>query len=59
LVLLDLWNRGMKNLTMIEIKQATSEWSEIEINTYISLIPEWLRSDSSSSSVSAVGIPVL
>jgi hypothetical protein len=44
LVLLDLWNRGMKNLTMVEIKQATSDWSENEINAYISLIPEWLRS---------------
>jgi hypothetical protein len=44
LVLLDLWNHGMKNLTTIEIKRATSDWSQKDIDGYASLIPEWLRS---------------
>ena len=44
LVLLDLWNRGMKDLTTIEIKRATSNWSQTEIDGYAALIPEWLRS---------------
>ena len=43
-VLLELWNRGMKNLTTIEIKSATDHWSQSEIDQYAPLIPEWLRS---------------
>jgi hypothetical protein len=44
LVLLDLWNRGMKNLTTIDIKRATSNWAQSEIDAFATLIPEWLRS---------------
>jgi hypothetical protein len=43
LVLLDLWNRGIKNLTTLEIQRATRDWSVSEIEQYVSLIPEWLR----------------
>jgi len=44
LVLLDLWNRGMKDLTTIEINRATGNWLQSEIDGYAALIPEWLRS---------------
>ena len=44
LVLLGLWNRGIKDLTTIEIKCAVDNWSQSEIDKYASLIPEWLRS---------------
>ena len=44
LVLLRLWNRGMKNLTTIEIKYAMDNWSQSEIDKYAPLIPEWLLS---------------
>jgi len=44
LVLLDLWNRGMKNLTTIDIKRAISNWAQSEIDAFAALIPEWLRS---------------
>ena len=49
LVLLDLWNRGMKDLTTIEIKRATGNWSQSEIDRYATLIPEWLRSSMKQS----------
>jgi len=44
LIMLKLWNRGIRNLTTIEIKNATGDWSESEIEAYTSLIPDWLRS---------------
>jgi hypothetical protein len=42
-VLLELWTRGMKNLTTPEIQQATGHWLEGEIDSYAALIPAWLR----------------
>jgi hypothetical protein len=42
--LLDLWNRGRKNLTTLEIQRATSHWMDGEIAPYATLIPAWLRS---------------
>ncbi len=42
-VLLELWTRGIKNLTTLEIQLATGEWAEREIDNYATLIPEWLR----------------
>lgn len=49
LVLLDLWNRGMKDLTTIEIKRATGNWPQSEVDRYATLIPEWLRSSMKQS----------
>ena len=43
-VLLELWTRGMKNLTTLEIQRATGDWAEGEIDSYAALIPAWLRS---------------
>ena len=42
-VLLELWTRGMKNLTTIEIKRATGDWVEGDIDSYAAMIPAWLR----------------
>ncbi len=42
-VLLDLWTRGMKNLTTLEIQRATGDWLEGEIDSHAALIPAWLR----------------
>jgi hypothetical protein len=42
-VLLELWTRGMKNLTTMEIQRATGDWAEGEIDSYAALIPAWLR----------------
>ena len=42
-VLLELWTRGMKNLTTLEIQRATGDWLEGEIDSYAALIPAWLR----------------
>ena len=42
-VLLALWTQGVKNLTSLEIKRATGDWLEGEIDTYAALIPAWLR----------------
>lgn len=42
-VLLELWTRGMKNLTTLEIKRATGDWAEGELDRYATLIPAWLR----------------
>jgi hypothetical protein len=42
-VLLELWNRGIKNLTTLEIQRATGDWSQGEINSYATMIPAWLR----------------
>lgn len=42
-VLLELWTRGMKNLTTLEIQRATGDWTEGEIDNYLALIPAWLR----------------
>jgi hypothetical protein len=41
--LLELWNRGMKNLTTMEIQRATDHWTDGEIDNYATLIPGWLR----------------
>lgn len=43
-VLLELWTRGMKNLTTLEIQRATGDWPEGEIDSNAALIPAWLRS---------------
>lgn len=42
-VLLELWTRGMKNLTTIEIKYATGDWLVRDIDSYAAMIPAWLR----------------
>ena len=42
-VLLELWNRGMQNLTTLEIQRATGDWAEGEMDNYAALIPAWLR----------------
>ena len=42
-VLLELWNRGMKSLTTLEVQRATGEWLEGEIDSFAALIPAWLR----------------
>jgi hypothetical protein len=42
-VLLELWTRGMKDLTTLEIQRATGDWTESETNSYAALIPAWLR----------------
>ena len=42
-VLLELWTRGLKNLTTLEIQRATGDWAEEEIDSYAALIPAWLR----------------
>ena len=43
-VLLELWTRGMKDLTTLEIQRATGNWAGGEIDSYAALIPAWLRS---------------
>lgn len=42
-VLLELWTRGMKNLTTLEIKRATGDWAQGELDRYAAMIPAWLR----------------
>ena len=42
-VLLDLWRRGAKKLTTLDIKRATGDWPEEELDQFARLIPEWLR----------------
>ena len=42
-VLLELWNRGMQNLTTLDIQRATGDWAEGEMDNYAALIPAWLR----------------
>lgn len=42
-VLLELWTRGMNNLTTLEIQRATGDWIKGEIDSYAALIPAWLR----------------
>jgi hypothetical protein len=42
-LLLELWGRGMKNLTTLEIKRATGDWMEKDVDSYATLIPAWLR----------------
>lgn len=41
--LLELWTRGMKNLTTLEIQKATGHWTHDELARYAALIPAWLR----------------
>jgi hypothetical protein len=41
-VLLALWGRGVKELTTTEIKQATGDWPQDEIDIFVGLIPAWL-----------------
>ena len=41
-VLLALWNRGMRDLTTTEIKQATVDWLQSDIDCFAGLIPAWL-----------------
>ena len=42
-VLLGLWNKGVGNLTTLDIQRATSDWSKEEIDSYAAMIPAWLR----------------
>ena len=42
-VLLELWTRGIKDLTTLDIQRATGDWPEGEIDSYAALIPAWLR----------------
>jgi len=44
LVLLDLWARGQRNLTTIEIRRAVGDWSTEDLDRHVGLIPAWLRS---------------
>ena len=41
-VLLALWNRGVKELTTTEIKQATGDWEKGDVDSFAGLIPAWL-----------------
>ena len=41
--MLELWTQGIKNLTILEIQRATDDWLEGEIDSYVALIPAWLR----------------
>jgi hypothetical protein len=41
-VLLTLWNRGVVDLTTTEIKQATVDWLQGDIESFAGLIPAWL-----------------
>ena len=42
-VLLELWTRGMKELTTMEIKRATGDWLEGDVDSCAPMIPAWLR----------------
>ena len=42
-VLLELWTRGMQNLSTLDIQPATGDWAEGEMDNYAALIPAWLR----------------
>ena len=42
-ILLELWTRGMLNLTTLDIQRATGDWAEGEVDNYAALIPAWLR----------------
>lgn len=42
-ILLELWTRGIKDLTTLEIQRATGDWDEKDIDGYAALIPAWLR----------------
>jgi hypothetical protein len=42
-ILLELWTRGIKDLTTLEIQRATGDWDEKDIDSYAALIPAWLR----------------
>ena len=42
-VLLELWTRGLQNLTTLEIQRATGEWAAGEMDNYAALIPAWLH----------------
>ncbi len=42
-VLLELWDRGIKNLTTLDIRRATVDWSQGEVNSYAAMIPAWLH----------------
>jgi hypothetical protein len=42
-VLLELWTRGMQNLTTLDIQRATDDWAAGEMDSYAALVPAWLR----------------
>lgn len=42
-ILLELWTRGMQNLTTLDIQRATGDWDEKDMDSYAALIPAWLR----------------
>jgi hypothetical protein len=41
--LLELWTRGIKDLTTLDIQRATGDWAEGEMDNYAALVPAWLR----------------
>ncbi|WP_089963507.1 DUF6088 family protein [Limnohabitans sp. 2KL-3] len=43
MILLELWTRGIKDLTTLEIQRATGDWDEKDMDSYAALIPAWLR----------------
>ena len=42
-ILLELWTRGLQNLTTLDIQRATGDWAEGDMDNYAALIPVWLR----------------
>ena len=55
-VLLSLWTKGVKNLTILDIQHATADWPEGEVDNFAGLMPAWLsnaikQATSSSKSV--------
>jgi hypothetical protein len=42
-VLLELWMRGSKELTTMEIRRAIGDWAPDDIARYAAMVPEWLR----------------
>ena len=44
-VLLELWARGARSITLTQIKAATACWTPQEIEEHFSLLPAWLRQD--------------
>ena len=43
-VLLELWSRGFRSLTLPEIQRATAGWTQTDLHAHAPLIPAWLRS---------------
>lgn len=43
-VLLELWSRGVRELTLPDIQRATAGWTQSDLDAHAPLIPAWLRS---------------